>query len=78
MMATRERARQGDLSVGISYEDLVVGSTTEVGRYTFEPDDIKAFAKRYDPQPFHLDEEAGRRRISAASSRAVGIRARCS
>jgi acyl dehydratase len=46
--------------VGISFEDLEVGSTTEIGRYTFEADDIKAFAQRYDPQPFHLDEEAGK------------------
>lgn len=44
--------------MGISYEDLVVGSTTEIGRHTFEADDIKAFAERYDPQPFHLDEAA--------------------
>ncbi len=60
MTATRERVRQGDTQVGISYEDLVVGSTVEVGSYTFEPDDIKAFAQRYDPQPFHLDEEAAK------------------
>lgn len=46
--------------MGISFEDLEVGSTTEIGRYTFEADDIKAFAQRYDPQPFHLDEEAGK------------------
>ncbi|MBF5011427.1 MaoC family dehydratase [Burkholderia pseudomultivorans] len=46
--------------MSISYEDLVVGSTTEVGRYTFEADDIKAFAGRYDPQPFHVDEEAAK------------------
>lgn len=32
--------------MGISYEDLVVGSTTEIGRHTFEADDIKAFAER--------------------------------
>ncbi|HDR9130900.1 MaoC family dehydratase [Burkholderia vietnamiensis] len=46
--------------MGISFEDLEVGSTTEIGRYTFEADDIKAFAQRYDPQPFHLDEEEGK------------------
>lgn len=46
--------------MGISYEDLEVGSSIEVGRYTFEADDIKAFAERYDPQPFHLDEAAGK------------------
>nr|WP_249177316.1 MaoC family dehydratase [Burkholderia ambifaria] len=57
---TDARARQRRHTVGISYEDLEVGSTTEIGRYTFEPDDIKTFAQRYDPQPFHLDEEAGK------------------
>ncbi|WP_269506196.1 MaoC family dehydratase [Burkholderia sp. IMCC1007] len=46
--------------MGISYEDLVVGSNTEIGSYTFEADDIKAFAQRYDPQPFHVDEEAAK------------------
>ncbi|MDN7970019.1 MaoC family dehydratase [Burkholderia multivorans] len=44
--------------MGISYEDLEVGSTVEIGRYTFEADDIKTFASRYDPQPFHVDETA--------------------
>nr|WP_218883700.1 MaoC family dehydratase [Burkholderia guangdongensis] len=33
---------------------------TEVGRHTFEADDIIEFAERYDPQPFHLDEAAGK------------------
>ncbi|WP_179401806.1 MaoC/PaaZ C-terminal domain-containing protein [Burkholderia guangdongensis] len=46
--------------MGISYEDLEVGSMTEVGRHTFEADDIIEFAERYDPQPFHLDEAAGK------------------
>ena len=46
--------------MGISYEDLEVGSTTEVGKHTFEPAEIIAFASQYDPQPFHLSEEAGR------------------
>lgn len=40
-------------------EDIAVGETYAVGRYTFGADEIKAFAGRFDPQLFHLDEEAG-------------------
>ena len=40
-------------------EDIAVGETYAVGRYTFRADEIKAFAGRFDPQLFHLDEEAG-------------------
>ena len=42
------------------YEDLQVGQRREVGSYTFTAEAIKAFAAKYDPQRFHLDEEAGR------------------
>ena len=45
------------------WEDIVIGERAEIGRHTFLTDDIKAFARRYDPQPFHLDEAAGRRSI---------------
>ena len=40
------------------FEDIVVGENTVVGRHTFTADDIKAFARRYDPQLFHTDEAA--------------------
>jgi acyl dehydratase len=40
------------------WEDIVVGERAEVGRYTFSADAIKGFARRFDPQPFHLDEAA--------------------
>ena len=42
------------------YEDLQVGQRREVGAYTFTAEAIKKFAAKYDPQRFHLDEEAGR------------------
>ena len=43
------------------WEDLVVGEVVETGSYTFTADDIKEFAGKYDPQPFHLsDEEAAK------------------
>lgn len=42
------------------FEDIVVGERVPVGRHTFKADEIKAFAARFDPQPFHVDEEAAR------------------
>jgi acyl dehydratase len=43
------------------FEDIAVGERFEIGRQTFGADDIKAFARRFDPQPFHLDEAAAAR-----------------
>ncbi len=39
-------------------EDLAVGQTFRTGTVSVEPERIKAFAAEFDPQPFHLDEEA--------------------
>lgn len=44
--------------MGISYEDLEVGSRHEVGTHTFTAEEIVAFAERFDPQPFHIDNAA--------------------
>jgi acyl dehydratase len=44
----------------IHWEDLTPGSVRELGTTSVDADQIKDFAARYDPQPFHLDEEAGR------------------
>jgi acyl dehydratase len=43
------------------FEDIAVGERHELGTHTFTADDIKTFAKRYDPQPFHVDETAAAR-----------------
>ena len=43
------------------FEDLHVGMRTEVGSHTFTADEIKAFAREFDPQPFHIGEEAAAR-----------------
>ena len=43
------------------FEDIAAGERFEVGRYTFDAEGIKAFARLYDPQPFHVDEAAGAR-----------------
>ena len=39
-------------------EDLHVGQTFTTGSITVTTEAIKAFAREYDPQPFHLDEAA--------------------
>jgi len=41
-------------------DDLHVGQTFVTGSVTVSAEAIKAFAREYDPQPFHLDEDAAR------------------
>src|SRR5262249_54154184 len=43
------------------YEDIEIGELAEIGRHTFTAEEIKRFAARFDPQPFHLDEAAAER-----------------
>ncbi|EPZ16242.1 hypothetical protein M622_13520 [Thauera terpenica 58Eu] len=42
------------------FEDYAVGEVAEFGDYQVTEEEIVAFARAYDPQPFHLDAEAGR------------------
>ena len=42
------------------FDDLAVGDTFTSGTHEVTVDDIKQFAREFDPQPFHLDEEAAR------------------
>jgi acyl dehydratase len=44
-----------------AWDDIVVGERVEVGSHTFTADDIKSFARRFDPQVFHTDEAAAAR-----------------
>ena len=43
------------------FEDIAVGERVELGHHTFTAEAIKAFAGRFDPQLFHLDEAAAAR-----------------
>ena len=36
---------------------LAIGRTFELGSHTFGAEEITAFARKFDPQPFHLSEE---------------------
>ena len=44
-------------------EDYTPGLTVALGSHTFTADAIKAFARLYDPQPFHLDEAAAEKSV---------------
>ncbi|MGX9176468.1 MaoC family dehydratase [Mesorhizobium sp. BHbdii] len=44
-------------------EFFCIGVTVTLGSHTFEPEAIKAFARKYDPQIFHLDEAAAKKSI---------------
>lgn len=41
-------------------EDFQPGQALEFGSHTLTAEEIVDFARRYDPQPFHLDDAAGR------------------
>jgi len=47
----------------IYLEDFAAGQIYGSGRMMVEKERIKAFAAEFDPQPFHLDENAARRSI---------------
>ena len=45
----------------IYFEDLEVGAETDFGTYEVTREEVLDFARKYDPQPFHLsDEEAAK------------------
>src|SRR5438128_4287878 len=45
------------------FEDFKVGESLDLGRRSVSADEIVAFAREFDPQPFHIDEEAAKRSI---------------
>ena len=51
-------------------EDLLIGEEAALGSYVFTRTNIISFARKFDPQPFHLDEggarESGLRRLCAS------------
>ncbi len=42
----------------IYFEDLEVGQETYFGSYEVTREEVLEFARKYDPQPFHLSDEA--------------------
>ena len=48
------------------FEDRQIGEISDFGRHTFNRDEIIAFARQFDPQPFHLDDVAARQSLFGA------------
>lgn len=42
------------------FEDIGIGAVEALGSYTFTTEEIKRYANQFDPQPFHVDEEAAK------------------
>lgn len=47
-------------------EFLQIGIEVRLGLHTFDAEHIKAFARKYDPQPFHMDEDAAEKSLFGA------------
>jgi acyl dehydratase len=43
-----------------TFEEYVEGSSERFGHYRITWEEVLEFASKYDPQPFHLDDEAAR------------------
>ena len=43
------------------FEDLEIGAETYFGSYAVTREEVLEFARKYDPQPFHLSDEAAAR-----------------
>ena len=43
------------------WEDFKIGEVTELGPVDVTADEIVEFAEKYDPQPFHIDEDAAKK-----------------
>jgi acyl dehydratase len=48
------------------FDDRQIGELTDMGTHTFGKDEIIAFAREFDPQPFHLDEAAAKASLFGA------------
>jgi acyl dehydratase len=44
----------------LTFEDLTPGRVFELGTTVVDRDEMVAFARRFDPQPFHVDEDAAK------------------
>ena len=44
----------------VYFEDVTVGDTSRFGHYEVTSEEIIEYARQFDPQPFHLDEEAAK------------------
>ncbi|HXJ82597.1 MAG TPA: MaoC family dehydratase [Candidatus Methylomirabilis sp.] len=51
------------MSDRVYFEDVEVGQTHRFGRYEVTAQEIVEYARQFDPQPFHVDENAARQSL---------------
>ena len=44
----------------LAFEDFTAGRVFELGTAVVDREEMLAFARRFDPQPFHVDDEAAK------------------
>ena len=54
------QADRRDPNCGLYLEELHVGQRFASGTYAVDEAQIKAFARQFDPQPFHLDDDTAK------------------
>ena len=58
----------------IYFDDLHVGDETVFGHYDVTREEVLEFARKYDPQPFHLsDEEAAKTHFGRLAAEQAGL-----
>jgi acyl dehydratase len=50
----------------LAFEDFAPGRFFDLGTVVVDRDEMVAFARRFDPQPFHVDEQAGKESVFGA------------
>lgn len=51
------------MAVKYYWEDFYPGQVRETGGYALSEEEIIEFAKKYDPQPFHIDKDKARQSV---------------
>ena len=44
--------------LGLYFDEIETGLAVELGSYHFTRENVLRFARKFDPQPFHVDDEA--------------------
>ncbi len=55
------------------FEDIVVGHCAEGPSVTVDRDELVEFAKKWDPMPFHVDEQAGKEAFGGITAPGVFV-----
>jgi acyl dehydratase len=62
--------------IGLYMEEIELGKRVALGQYAFTAENMKAYARQFEPIAFHLDASAGRASIYGAMT-AAGLHVAC-